>query len=114
MQEKTFDFFSHRGSDFLFASAIARCIEEILARPIVDRWKLNFGPAISLQTSEEYWLPVVKSLSNYVDQLLPAARSGDLRDAQKVESASADFQSRVATGREGVVSLDQFSHFVVS
>lgn len=114
MQQKAFDFFSHRGSDFLFASAIARCIEEILARPIVDRWKLNFGQAVSLQTAEEYWLPVVKSLSNYVDQLLPAARSGDLRDAKKVESASADFQSRVATGREGVVSLDQFTHLVIS
>lgn len=114
MQEKTFDFFSHRGSDFLFAAAIARCIEEILARPVVDRWNLSFGSTVSLQTAEEYWLPVVKSLANYVDQLLPAARSGDLRDANKVEAACANFQSRVATGRDGVVSLDQFSPLVVS
>ncbi len=114
LQNKIHEFFSNRGSDFLMTFAIAACIEEILGKAIVDKWKLSFGDTVSLEVAEEYWLPVVKAVTNYVDQLMPAARSGNLRDRKRVDTAASDFQSRVATGREGVTALDAFVPLVVT
>ncbi len=114
LQNKIHEFFSNRGSEFLMTFAIAGCIEEILSKAIVDKWKLSFGDTVSLEVAEEYWLPVVKALANYVDQLMPAARSGNLRDRKRVDSAASDFQSRVATGRVGVTALDAFVPFVMT
>lgn len=107
-------FFSNRGSDFLLTFAIAACIEEILGKAVVDKWKLEFGDTVSLEAGTEYWLPVVRALSNYVAQLIPAARSGNLRDRKQVDAAASDFQIRIATGREGVTALDAFIPLISS
>jgi hypothetical protein len=95
MQNKVFDYLAHRGSDFLLVGAIAQCIEEIVGKPIADRWVLSFGDAVSVEVSSQNWAPVVRSLSSFVDLLLPAARSGDLRDRAKVVAVTSDFHSRV-------------------
>lgn len=114
MQNKVFEYLTHRGSDFLLVGAIAQCIEEIVGHAVTDRWTLSFGDQVSVDVSAEHWGPAVRSLANYVDLLQPAARSGDLRDRDKVVRATSDFHSRVAASREGVAALDTFASLVIS
>lgn len=96
-QQRVEEFFSHRGSDFLFSSAIASCIEDILGKPVTDRWSLTFGDAVSPKNAALTWRPLVDSLSGFVTALAPAAPSGNLRNHKSVESVIEVFQSFVAT-----------------
>ncbi len=113
MQNKVFEYLAHRGSDFLFVAAVGKAIEEIVGSAITDRWALNFGQDVSVEVAAEYWDPVIRSLSSFADLLQPAARSGDLRDRDKVDRATDDFHSRVAASRDGIAALDKFAALVI-
>ena len=114
LQERVFEFLSHRGSDFLLTAAISQCLEEIVGRAITDRWAVSFGAEVSLDVAVEYWAPVVRSLANSEAKLKSAAKSGDLRDRSKVDGAISDFHAAVASNREGNSALDAFSNKVES
>lgn len=111
-QQRVEDFFSHRGSDFLFSTAVASCIEDILDRPIADKWTMTFGPLVSPRIALDYWKPIVASLSGFVTALAPAAPSGNLRNAKAIEKAIGDFQSFVSATSETNAAL--FSQFAMN
>jgi hypothetical protein len=110
-QAKVEEFFSYRGSDFLFSSAVASCIEDILDRPVADKWSLTFGTLVSPVVGVEYWSPVVEALSGFVTALSPAAPSGNLRNTRAVGEAIESFQAFVSGTRQSNAEL--FKQFAV-
>lgn len=111
-QQKVEDFFSHRGSDFLFSSSVASCIEDILDKAVPDKWLLGFGAQVSAANAMEFWKPIVEALSGFVSALAPAAPSGNLRNTQSIAKAMEDFQAFVSGTRH--TNADLFKAFAVN
>ncbi|MCU1305242.1 MAG: hypothetical protein JWQ87_5526 [Candidatus Sulfotelmatobacter sp.] len=65
-------FFQQRGSTHLLTSAIAKCVETILNKPIPNKFRLSFGKQVSPTVAQEYWQPIVEALSPLCDALKPA------------------------------------------
>jgi hypothetical protein len=97
-QRRHASFFSARGSNYLLVSAIAGCLETIVASPIPDRYALRFRENLSPADAVTRWRPVVDVLLSFSAQLTSATDQG-LKSKERVAKASADFGAMVEATR---------------
>jgi hypothetical protein len=87
-----FTFFRKRGSVFMMASAIARCLEDILNKQIPNRSNLAFKENVSLQRAVNIWTPIVNTASAFTEPLVAGLADG-FKAHDTVNGAIRQFQS---------------------
>jgi hypothetical protein len=71
-ESQQLDFLQRRGAHFLLISAIAKCLETFLGKPVPDSFKVSFGSNVSPQDAEQFWAPIVEVTIPFCSHLLPA------------------------------------------
>ncbi|HEY3006054.1 MAG TPA: AIPR family protein, partial [Kribbellaceae bacterium] len=97
-QKRHADFFSARGSNYLFVAAIGSCIETILGVAVADRYSLQFKKNMSPAEATEAWQSVVDLALAFSGQLTPATDRG-LQAQDRVKKALEDFGSMLEAVR---------------
>lgn len=98
-QKRHATFFRSRGGVHLLTAAIGGSIETILSQAVPDRFLLRFKDNIPPTRASELWLPVVKGVLPFTEQLSGATNLG-LKSADKVEQAIGLFESMIEASRE--------------
>jgi len=94
-EEKELAFLRNRGATYLLHAAIAYCIENILNKPIANKFGLSFGPSISPEAAKELWKPIVQVAIPFS----PTLESGvhdSLQSKEDVKKAMGIFRSYIA------------------
>ncbi|MGR4868777.1 AIPR family protein [Variovorax sp. LARHSF232] len=105
-------YFRHRGSTYLFVSAIASCMETFAGRrtPILAR--TSFGPKTSPKQATQHWAEIVKLVSPFCQQLVEALSDG-LKNNERAQKAITTFRSLVqATSGANADAYKRFAKFV--
>jgi len=98
--EKTqLNFFRKRGSTFLMASAIARCLEILLDKQIPNLFSLSFRDNLSPEKATDRWTNIIDSASSFTEPLEKGLSDG-FKNRDAVEDAIKIFQSLIAATRE--------------
>ena len=98
--EKTqLDFFRKRGSTFLMASAIARCLEIFLSKQIPNSFNMAFKSNLSPEEAASKWSPIVEVASSFTDPLVEGLADG-FKTRETVNKAVQYFQSLIAATRK--------------
>lgn len=106
-------YFRHRGSTYLFTSAIASCLETFLGRRITSISRVSFGPRTSPKQAAQHWDEVVTIVSPFCQQLSEALSDG-LRSNERAQKAIATFRALVqATASANTEAYKRFSKAVV-
>jgi hypothetical protein len=71
-ESQQLDFLQRRGAHFILTSAIAKCIETFIGKPIPDSFKVSFARNVSPQEAEQRWVPIIEVTIPFCNQLLPA------------------------------------------
>ncbi len=93
-EESLLEYFRHRGSTYLMASAIASSLESILGHKVANRFRLSFGEKMSPARAGGQWLAIIEVTSPFTAQLSDAFSDG-LKNAEKVAAAQKTFRSLV-------------------
>lgn len=101
-------FLRKRGANFLFVSAISRCLETLLDRQIGDLFRLSFGDQTGLSVAESNWKPIIESTLAFSQQLNQAIEFS-LRTNANVTSVNDNFHSLVEATKN--VNVDLFGAF---
>lgn len=88
------EYFRHRGSTYLFASAVAACVEVFLGSPVPNPLRLSFGPKVSPLAATQAWEPIVTAVSPLTSQLMNALNDG-LKSMERAGTAINTFRSLV-------------------
>jgi len=100
-ERETLAVFRQRGSQFLILAAVGSAIEIVLARPIADRFSLNFGSEISPKLGRELWKPVVEAMLPFANCLGIEGLKGSLRNQARVDEAIGAFRSIIRSTARG-------------
>lgn len=93
------DFFRKRGSTFLMASAIARCLEIFLSKPIPNSFSVAFKSNLSPDEAASKWTSIVEIASAFTAPLIEGLSDG-FKTRETVDGAIQHFQSLVAATKE--------------
>lgn len=74
---------SFRGSQFMLMWSIANCMEDVLEKPVSDKFLLRFVDNISVEDARTLWRPLVDKLLNF-SGALSSALDGEVRVSQTV------------------------------
>lgn len=88
------DYFRKRGSTFLLAAAIAKCMEIILDKPIPNLFSLIFKKNPDRDKAIDRWGPIVEAASAFASPLSEGLADG-FKTREKVEHSIQTFQSLV-------------------
>jgi hypothetical protein len=111
-EESLLEYFRHRGSTYLMASAIASSLESILGHKVANRFRLSFGEKMSPARARGHWLAIIEITSPFTAQLSDAFSDG-LKNAEKVAAAQKTFRSLVqATAAANSKVLEGFRKVV--
>lgn len=114
IEKSQLDFFRKRGSTFLLASAIARCLEILLGRPIPNRFRLHFKDNPSIEEACSRWSAIMEAASAFTGYLLPGLSDG-FKTRETVDQAVNAFQSLIASTRQANTKIyDEFAAQVTS
>ncbi len=103
--EKTqLDFFRKRGSTFLMASAIAKCLEIFLNKQIPNSFSTAFKSNLSPQGATDIWAPVVEIASSFTKPLEEGLSDG-FKTRETVDKAIRDFEMLIASTKQANASL---------
>jgi hypothetical protein len=106
-------YFRHRGSTYLFVSAIASCMETFAGRRIPILARTSFGPKTSPKQATQNWSEIVKLVSPFCQQLLEALSDG-LKNNERAQKAISTFRSLVqATSGANADAYKKFAKAVV-
>jgi hypothetical protein len=87
------DFFLNRGSTLVAITAVAACLEVLLARQIPDLFKLSFG-SISSTNAKLIWRDVLVPIIALISQLAPAVENG-IKGQSSTSATISTFRSLV-------------------
>jgi len=99
VEKAQLDFFRKRGSTFLMSSAVARCLEIILNKPIPNYFNLVFKSNLSPDIAITQWSSIIEAASGFTAPLAEGLADG-FRTRGKVEGAIKIFQSLLVSTRE--------------
>ncbi len=98
--EKTqLEFFRKRGSTFLMSSAIARCLEIILNKPIPNYFNIAFKNNLSPEQGIVQWSSIIEAASGFTSPLAEGLSDG-FQTREKVEESIKIFQGQLVSTRE--------------
>jgi len=104
IEKRQLEFFRKRGSTFLMASAIARCLELILNVPIPNSFRIAFKSNLSPEGAVNRWSSIVEAVSVFTAPLIEGLSDG-FKTREIVEKAIQTFQSLVASTRQANVTI---------
>ncbi|MCP5474256.1 MAG: AIPR family protein [Rhodanobacteraceae bacterium] len=108
-EEELLDYFRHRGSTYLFVSAVSSCLEVFAGKKVSNSARVSFGQRVSPLESMQIWKEVVDIVSPFTQQLLDALNDG-LKNAEKAQKAIGVFRSLVqATAGANADAYKKFS-----
>ena len=90
------DFLRYRGANFLLTAAIAKCLDILVERAIVDSFQVSFGKHVSPEEAIELWKPVVELTIPFTNLLYNAIKNG-LNNSEHVKDAITNFQNMVGS-----------------
>jgi len=99
-ENEQLDFFRKRGSTFLMASAVARCLEVFIGKPIPNPFSLDFRENISPEAACEIWTPIVEVGSSFAAPLVEGLSDG-FKTHETVDDAIKTFRSFVEATKQG-------------
>ncbi len=112
-EDELLSYFRHRGSTYLFVSAIASCIETFVGRRIAIPERVSFGPKTPPKLATQHWNEVVRLVSPFCQQLTEALSDG-LKSNERAQKAITTFRSLVqATADANADAYKRFAKFVV-
>jgi len=92
-EQKQLEFLRHRGSTYLFATAIAGCLETVMKRKISSVFRVSFG-SMNPFAAQSHWRDLVLTTAPLCVHLDDAFTDG-LKNADRVRKAVQTFQSLV-------------------
>lgn len=104
IEERQLEFFRKRGSTFLMASAIARCLELILNVPIPNSFRIAFKSNLSPEGAVNRWSSIVEAVSVFTAPLIEGLSDG-FKTREIVEKAIQTFQSLVASTKQANITI---------
>jgi len=104
VEKSQLDFFHKRGSTFLMASAIARCLEIILNKPTPNLFDMIFRADVSLADAANKWAPIVEAASAFTAPLVEGL-SDRFKTRDTVSKSIQIFQSLVNSTKQGNASI---------
>lgn len=108
VEKSQLEFFRKRGAAFLMASAISRCMEIIVNKPIPNLFSLSFKSNLNLDDAITNWSTIVEAACAFTAHLADGLADG-FKTREKVDQAIATFQSLLAATKEANAPL--YSHF---
>lgn len=91
-EEEQLDFLKSRGSVYLLLSAISRCMEIIIDRPLPNKFGLMFKENIGLDIAIKHWQFVVDTMLPLHSRLAIISKKG-LKSQDEVNKAIKDFSN---------------------
>lgn len=88
-------FLRNRGATYLLHAAISHCIENIVNRPIANKFGLSFGEKISPDVAKEIWKPIVQVTAPF-SSALESGVHDSLQSREDVRKATDIFRSYIA------------------
>lgn len=105
-------YYRHRGSTYLFASAIASCMETFTGKRIPVPARLSFGK-VSPKQGTQHWAELIPLVSPFCQQLADALTDG-LKSNDRAQKAISTFRSLVqATSGANAAAYKKFGAAVV-
>lgn len=98
-EESQLEFFRLRGAAFLITSAIAKCLEVILNKPIPNLFVLSFKGNLSLDEATEKWVPIVTAASAFCNSLKDGLADG-FKTPEKVDEAMSAFEAMILATKD--------------
>lgn len=92
-------FFRKRGSTFLMASAIARCLEIFLNKQISNLFSMAFRSNLSPEEATKRWSSIVEPASAFTEPLVEGLSDG-FKTHDTVDKAIQTFQSLIAATKQ--------------
>ena len=92
---KELKFLRNRGATYLLHSAIAYCIENILNKPIANKFGLSFGYKVSPDDAKKVWDPIVQVTVPFSTSLESGVHDS-LQSKEDVNKAKEIFRGYVA------------------
>jgi len=100
VEEKQLEFFRKRGSTFLMTSAIAKCLEIFLNKPIPNPFSIAFKGNLSPEEAIKEWPPIVEVASPFTASLVGGLADGFKTD-ETVYGAIDSFRDLIASVKQG-------------
>jgi hypothetical protein len=97
-------FFRKRGSTFLMASAIARCLEIFLNKQISNLFSVVFRSNLSPEEAIERWSSIVEPASAFTEPLINGLSDG-FKTHETVDGAIRTFQSLIAATKQANAAI---------
>lgn len=108
-ESQLLSYFRHRGSTYLFVSAVASCLETFTGKRISTPAKISFGPKTSPSGAVQHWAEIVSLVSPFCQQLADALSDG-LKSNDRAHKAIGTFRSLVqATASANVEAYKKFA-----
>lgn len=104
IEKRQLDFFRKRGSTFLMASAIARCLELFLDVSIPNSFRIAFKSNLSPERAMHKWFSIVEAVSVFTEPLIEGLSDG-FKTHETVDKAIQTFQSLVASTKQANVTI---------
>jgi len=99
-EEKTqLEFFRKRGSIHMFISAISRCLEILLSKPIPSIYRIHFNTDVTLSDAIKLWTPIIDSVIPFVNHLSEGLADG-FRNSESVNKSINTFASLVEATKQ--------------
>jgi hypothetical protein len=112
-ENQQLDFLQRRGAHFLLTSAIAKCLETFLRKPIPNTFRVSFGTKVSPESAEELWEPIVEVTIPFCKQLLTAVKTS-LNSNDEAAQAISNFRDIVESTKEyHALLFQQFASRVI-
>jgi hypothetical protein len=104
LEKAQLEFFRKRGAIFLLASAISRCIEIIVNKPIPNLFNLSFKSNCNLDNAINNWSPIVEAASAFTAPLADGLADG-FKTHEIVDKSITTFRSLLASTRQANAPL---------
>ena len=104
IEKRQLDFFRKRGSTFLVASAIARCLEILLDVSIPNSFRIAFKSNLSPEGAMHAWFSIVEAVTAFTAPLIEGLSDG-FKTRETVDEAIQAFQSLVASTKQANVTI---------
>lgn len=104
VEKNQLDFFRERGSTFLMTSAIARCLEIFLNKPIPNLFRMSFGSNLSPEEAISRWSSIVEVSSSFAAPLMKGLADG-FKTRETVQGATMTFQNYIDSTKQANATI---------
>ncbi|MBU8545843.1 MULTISPECIES: AIPR family protein [Roseomonadaceae] len=111
-EQELLSYFRHRGSTYLFVSAVASCLETFLGKRIASTSRISFGNKVSPQQATQHWGDIVQTVSPFCQHLLDVLGDG-LKSNERASKSISLFRTLVqATAGSNAETYRKFAKHV--